>query len=75
MGIFTNSTDHDTYDDVVNRRSGMSPIKSEGSEGASSECTQTSLLLEGPTIFKLTDEDWNVVCDCVEIVFARTSPE
>lgn len=34
-----------------------------------------SLLLEGPRINRLTQEDWGAVCAYGEIVFARTTPE
>ncbi|KFY01801.1 hypothetical protein O988_02526 [Pseudogymnoascus sp. VKM F-3808] len=69
IGIFTNAADPDTFDDIVDRRIDISehrePI----------EWTKSSLLLEGPSISKLTGEDWDLVCEYEEIVFARTSPE
>ncbi|RKU45109.1 hypothetical protein DL546_002528 [Coniochaeta pulveracea] len=34
-----------------------------------------SLLLEGPEVSSLTQDDWDVVCEYEEIVFARTTPE
>ncbi|KAH8655450.1 hypothetical protein BX600DRAFT_401577 [Xylariales sp. PMI_506] len=34
-----------------------------------------SLLLEGPQILNLSADEWDLVCDYEEIVFARTSPE
>ncbi|KAH8196769.1 hypothetical protein TruAng_009061 [Truncatella angustata] len=34
-----------------------------------------SLLIEGKDISGLTDNDWSVICEYQEIVFARTTPE
>jgi sodium/potassium-transporting ATPase subunit alpha len=34
-----------------------------------------SLVLDGNAIVHLSDEDWDVVCEYEEIVFARTTPE
>lgn len=73
VGIFTNAADPDTFETIIQRR-GDADSTNEKSH-ASSERTQTSLLLEGLSIAKLTEEDWDVVCEYEEIVFARTSPE
>ncbi|CAI4213502.1 unnamed protein product [Parascedosporium putredinis] len=34
-----------------------------------------ALLVEGPSMADLTDEDWDIICAYEEIVFARTTPE
>jgi sodium/potassium-transporting ATPase subunit alpha len=34
-----------------------------------------SLLIEGKDISSLSDDDWNIICEYEEIVFARTTPE
>ncbi|KFX97613.1 hypothetical protein V490_02711 [Pseudogymnoascus sp. VKM F-3557] len=69
IGIFTNAADPDTFDDIVDRRTDISENRE------TREWTKSSLLLEGPSISKLTGEDWDLVCEYEEIVFARTSPE
>ncbi|KAF8860209.1 putative Na/K ATPase alpha 1 subunit [Acephala macrosclerotiorum] len=73
VGIFTSTADPDTVECVVKHRISEScnPEKSL----INSECTKTSLLLEGPVISTLLDDDWGVVCGYEEIIFARTSPE
>jgi sodium/potassium-transporting ATPase subunit alpha len=72
IGIFTNASDPDTFDSILERR-----VDRDATEESMvpSIRTQTSLVLEGPSISKLTDEDWDIVCEYEEIVFARTSPE
>lgn len=73
VGIFTTTTDPDTLECILKHRN-TEPCAHEKSVTAS-ECSQTSLLLEGPLISSLRDDDWDVVCGYREIVFARTSPE
>jgi len=34
-----------------------------------------SIVLSGPDMMLLDDEQWDVLCSCDEIVFARTTPE
>ncbi|KAJ1323621.1 sodium/potassium-transporting ATPase subunit alpha [Microdochium nivale] len=34
-----------------------------------------SLLIEGPQMISLSDEEWDLICEYEEIVFARTTPE
>ncbi|KXJ88029.1 calcium-transporting ATPase 1 [Microdochium bolleyi] len=34
-----------------------------------------SLLIEGPQMHSLSDEEWDIICEYEEIVFARTTPE
>ena len=75
VGIFTNAADPDTMKTIMDRNG---PVDShlESDKGAlEPQFTCTSLLLEGPSISDLTDEDWDIVCSYEEIVFARTSPE
>ncbi|KFY88371.1 hypothetical protein V500_06370 [Pseudogymnoascus sp. VKM F-4518 (FW-2643)] len=69
IGIFTNAADPDTFDDINNWNTGMPESRE------TQDWTKTSLLLEGPSISKLDEEDWDSVCKYEEIVFARTSPE
>lgn len=73
VGIFTNAADPDTFDCIVKHRNFESCAHEKSM--VKSECTQTSLLLEGPLISTLHDDDWDLVCGYEEIVFARTSPE
>jgi sodium/potassium-transporting ATPase subunit alpha len=65
VGIFTGVRDPDTAADLA----------ALSDTGESSDCTGTSLLIEGPQISKFTDSDWDVICGYQEIVFARTTPE
>ncbi|OBT58133.1 hypothetical protein VE04_01665 [Pseudogymnoascus sp. 24MN13] len=69
IGIFTNAADPDTFDNFANRSTDL--VEKRQPE----YWTKTSLLLEGPSISKLSREDWDLVCKYEEIVFARTSPE
>ena len=73
VGIFTHSRDPDTFDTIVKQRVDRDSDCEKTSDR--SEVTQTSLLIEGSSISKLLEEDWDVVCQYGEIVFARTSPE
>lgn len=72
IGIFSGTAAPDTFETVVQRRGWDSSKSSTETDFASS---QTSLLLEGPSISQLTDEDWDVVCGYEEIVFGRTMPD
>jgi sodium/potassium-transporting ATPase subunit alpha len=75
VGIFTNAADPDTIQTIMEQRD-IVDIDITPKKGAiQTKLTQTSLLLEGPSISDLTVNDWNVVCAYEEIVFARTSPE
>ncbi|THC93834.1 hypothetical protein EYZ11_006686 [Aspergillus tanneri] len=73
IGIFSGG-EPDTFDTIVQRRD-SSHHGAKPSDGNHCEWSQTSLLLEGPSISQLTDEDWDVVCQYEEIVFGRTMPE
>ncbi|KAH8819371.1 putative Na/K ATPase alpha 1 subunit [Xylogone sp. PMI_703] len=74
IGIFSSTTSTpDTIDSIKNQQNSG---RSEGKElSATGDREQTSLLLEGPDISKLDEDDWDIVCGYEEIVFARTSPE
>lgn len=74
IGIFTGEAEPDTFDTIVARRAEMKgDHQSTDKEGTG--FLRKSLLLEGPSISHLTDEDWNLVCNYEEIVFGRTMPE
>jgi sodium/potassium-transporting ATPase subunit alpha len=73
IGIFTGSRDPDSYDHVRATASVLSSSEGNGENGLSTE--HGSLLLEGHQIARLNNDDWNVVCEYQEIVFARTTPE
>ncbi|CAD0109035.1 unnamed protein product [Aureobasidium uvarum] len=68
VGIFTHSGEPDTYETIAEGQT----FVNDNEKGAR---VNSSLLLEGPSINKLTDEDWDIVCSYEEIVFARTTPE
>ncbi|KAJ5717411.1 hypothetical protein N7488_003057 [Penicillium malachiteum] len=64
IGIFKGEIEPETIEDL---RDGFCSDKSQRS--------RHSLLLEGSSLSSLTQEEWSLVCDYQEIVFARTSPE
>ncbi|KAB5526436.1 cation-transporting ATPase pma1 [Coniochaeta sp. 2T2.1] len=71
VGIFTCSAEPDTFESIrtdVNKSAEGVRSARLGGEGG-------SLLLEGPSLARLTPEDWDVICEYDEIVFARTTPE
>ncbi|KAM4057168.1 E1-E2 ATPase domain-containing protein [Hirsutella rhossiliensis] len=70
-GIFTGEADPDTAE-MIKSNLGMS---AEAMRQARASGDRTSLLLEGPSLAILTPDDWNIVCEYDEIVFARTTPE
>lgn len=73
IGIFSGS-EPDTFDTIVQRQ-GRGKPDSQSSKENSFEWSRTSLLLEGPSISRLSPEDWDIVCEYQEIVFGRTMPE
>ena len=73
IGIFTNANDPDTLDSIVERSDSVATTPEKSLVDPSR--TRTSLLLEGPSIAKLRDDDWDIICSYDEIVFARTTPE
>jgi len=73
VGIFTTTGDPDTIECI--KKHGSSESCANEKIVANSECTTTSLLLEGPLISTLNGDEWGLACNYEEIVFARTSPE
>ncbi|KAI1387922.1 uncharacterized protein F4822DRAFT_437730 [Hypoxylon trugodes] len=70
LGIFTSQGKVDHVEDVRNRpMSSTTPGDDKESEPG------RSLLLEGSVLSSLVKEDWDIVCEYEEIVFARTTPE
>lgn len=74
IGIFSGNSEPDTFETIVQRRD-VKESASQPSTDADSSWSQTSLLLEGPSISQLTNEDWDMVCGYQEIVFGRTMPD
>ena len=70
-GIFTGNVDPDSLDNIRESTNGSSEKTSE----KPSPSTGQSLLLEGRSMSQLTEDDWNLICQYEEIVFARTTPE
>ncbi|PMD37745.1 putative Na/K ATPase alpha 1 subunit [Hyaloscypha variabilis F] len=75
VGIFASKTDPDTLECILKHRSSEPCLHEKAIDISSTQCSETSLLLEGPLISSLSDDDWDIVCGYEEIVFARTSPE
>ncbi|KAH7303863.1 hypothetical protein B0I35DRAFT_155728 [Stachybotrys elegans] len=70
IGIYTHTDQPDTVDRMrLNQLSPMD-LKTERLNGGG-----RSLLVEGPQVLGLGPEDWDLVCEYEEIVFARTTPE
>jgi len=72
IGIFTGPREPDTFDQV---RAVSNALSASESSDKSVSTERGSLLLEGHQIARLTNDDWDVVCQYQEIVFARTTPE
>lgn len=66
IGIFRDSAEPDGFADICDA------VHNAGEQGSRS---RLSLLLDGTSIAKLTEQAWDVVCGYEEIVFARTTPE
>ncbi|KAF7719535.1 Uncharacterized protein PECH_001531 [Penicillium ucsense] len=75
IGIFSGMAEPDTFETIVARRGINNSRFTLDSMGTELGWSQTSLLLEGPSINKLIDEDWDVICGYQEIVFGRTMPD
>ncbi|KAJ5613412.1 hypothetical protein N7510_006606 [Penicillium lagena] len=75
IGIFNGTAAPDTFETIVQRRSFNDSSASQLSNESDPRWSQTSLLLEGPSISQLTDKDWDLVCQYEEIVFGRTLPD
>ncbi|KAI0380506.1 hypothetical protein F5Y04DRAFT_281898 [Hypomontagnella monticulosa] len=71
LGIFTGQGKVDRIDDI--RVKTMASSTNMGGNGSSGQ--GQSLLLEGSALSGLLKEDWDVICEYEEIVFARTTPE
>ncbi|KAH6617713.1 hypothetical protein B0J18DRAFT_445970 [Chaetomium sp. MPI-SDFR-AT-0129] len=71
IGILTSPRDPDGFDQI--REKSVESVDS--TESAEHNTNHHSLLLEGPQIARLSDDDWDIVCRYQEIVFARTTPE
>ncbi|KAI6294292.1 hypothetical protein MCOR33_008536 [Pyricularia grisea] len=76
IGLFRGSGEPDTVRKVQSRATPSADemrqmrIQSEGGNGE-----VRSLLVEGPEIATLSTDDWDVVCEYQDVVFARTTPE
>ncbi|KAI1089860.1 hypothetical protein F5B19DRAFT_495030 [Rostrohypoxylon terebratum] len=70
LGIFSGQGRVDHIEDVRNRT--MSPSIADDNTFSGQG---RSLLLEGSGLSGLVKEDWDLVCEYEEIVFARTTPE
>ncbi|KAK4154491.1 hypothetical protein C8A00DRAFT_32702 [Chaetomidium leptoderma] len=78
IGIFTSPRDPDTFDHIRTTAAAANPLSTSKSNDKSvvAECNiNSSLILEGHQIARLTMAEWDVVCQYQEIVFARTTPE
>ncbi|KAL7932569.1 hypothetical protein V8C35DRAFT_307459 [Trichoderma chlorosporum] len=72
VGIFTGERDPDTIA-TIKANNDADTVKKLNEARVAGECR--SLLLEGHSLGGLVDEDWSVICEYQEIVFARTTPE
>jgi sodium/potassium-transporting ATPase subunit alpha len=70
-GIFSSEQDPDTIDTIKGGKK-LSALQLADARNAGE---RHSLLLEGQNLGSLAQEDWDVVCEYGEIVFARTTPE
>lgn len=68
VGIFSGDGEPDTLDDILKHNVVADETLSKSSRNR-------ALLLEGTQLGRLTEADWDVVCDYEEIVFGRTTPE
>ncbi|KAH8888990.1 calcium ATPase [Thozetella sp. PMI_491] len=71
VGIFTGSRDPDTFDTIHT----SVDLSTEALRSARLGGESRSLLLSGEAVGKLAAEEWDLVCEYQEIVFARTTPE
>ncbi|PWI71738.1 Na/K ATPase alpha 1 subunit [Purpureocillium lilacinum] len=70
-GIFTNERDPDTIETIRAKES----LTAHDLRQAREAGERRSLLLEGQSLGALVNEDWDLICEYGEIVFARTTPE
>ncbi|CEJ91884.1 Putative Sodium/potassium-transporting ATPase subunit alpha-2 [[Torrubiella] hemipterigena] len=71
VGIFTGERGPDTIE-RIHSKIGISAAEL---RKARLEGEQRALLLEGHSLGGLEDEDWDLICEYGEVVFARTTPE
>lgn len=82
VGIFTHTGEPDSVSDLMasvdttdmSNTLSPTPRKARGHRFPRNERAR-SLLVEGHEISRLSSNDWNVVCEYDEVVFARTTPE
>lgn len=72
VGILTGEQDPDT---IVTIKANNDAVTVKNLEKAREAGECRGLLLEGHSLSGLSDEDWSVICEYQEIVFARTTPE
>ncbi|GFP54967.1 hypothetical protein ACSS6W_002877 [Trichoderma asperelloides] len=72
VGIITGERDPDTIA-TIKANNDADAVKKLNEARIAGECR--GLLLEGQSLGSLSDEDWSIVCEYQEIVFARTTPE
>lgn len=71
IGIFTREARPDTIDSMrTNPDLSVGSLKQDRQNGGG-----RALLVEGSEVLGLIDEDWDLVCEYEEVVFARTTPE
>ncbi|KAI8351050.1 putative K, P-type ATPase [Mortierella sp. GBAus27b] len=83
IGLFRSDREPDTYEDIVDPSRKGYRISPEGTFedlgpyeiGRPRFREETSLLLTGSDLAKMSPGEWDLVCAYEEIVFARTSPE
>lgn len=71
VGIFTGDRDPDTIERIRSKLG----LSAADLRKARLEGEQRALLLEGSSLSGLENEDWDIVCEYGEVVFARTTPE
>ncbi|OAA75411.1 ATPase, P-type, transmembrane domain protein [Akanthomyces lecanii RCEF 1005] len=70
-GIFTSERDPDTIERIHSKLG----LSSQELRTARENGEIRSLLLEGHSLTGLSNDDWEIICEYGEIVFARTTPE
>ncbi|KAK3196310.1 hypothetical protein K4F52_000691 [Lecanicillium sp. MT-2017a] len=70
-GIFTGERDPDTIESLHSKLG----LSAHDLHASRVNGETRSILLEGQSLSGLVDEDWDVICEYTEIVFARTTPE
>jgi sodium/potassium-transporting ATPase subunit alpha len=83
IGIFTHGQQVDSVGDLVSSditedmpaQQGPATVTKRRHGDVAGSGESRSLLVEGHQIGRLSTDDWNVVCEYDEIVFARTTPE